>query len=147
MCSYPFPVHLKSIFTAGASWNVTQVKTKLTLLTFVRSKEDDPLGLMPLNIYLLYYLLWGLSQCFLLLGRIIISEWDFKPNAEAQILAPTIAPQNFNFSLSSEEKKYNFDMYAQLHLRPQGYSNPGTWKGHFCHLTRVSDALELVKHH
>ena len=57
LCSYPFPVHLKSIFTAGASWKVAQVKTKLTLLTFVRSEEDDPLGLMPLNIYLLYYLL------------------------------------------------------------------------------------------
>ena len=120
---------------------------KFTLLTFVRFEEDDPLGLMPLNIYLLYYLLWGLSQYFLLLGRVIISEWDFKPNAEAQVLAPTIAPQNFNFSLSSEEKKYNFDVYAQLHLRPQGYSNPGTWKGHFRHLTMVSDALELIKHH
>ena len=89
LCSYPFPVHLKSIFTAGASQKVTQVKTKFTLLTFVRSEEDDPLGLMPLNIYPLYYLLWGLSQCFLLLGRIIISEWDFKPNAKAQVLAPT----------------------------------------------------------
>ena len=89
MCSYPFPIHLKSIFTFRTSWKVTQVKTKLTLLTFVRSEKDDPLGLMPLNIYLLYYLLWGLSQCFLLLGRVIISEWDFKPNAEAQILAPT----------------------------------------------------------
>ena len=120
---------------------------KFTLLTFVRSEEDDPLGLTPLDIYLLYYLLWGLSQCFLLLGRVIISEWDFKPNAKAQVLAPTIAPQNFNFSLSSEEKKYNFEVYPQLHLRPQGYSNPGTWKGHFRHLTRVSNALELVKHH
>ena len=118
-----------------------------TLLTFDRSEEDDPLGPTPLDIYLLYYLLWGLSPCFLLLGRIIISEWDFKPNAKAQVFAPTIAPQNFNFSLSSEEKKYNFDVYPQLHLRPQGYSNPGTWKGHFRHLTRVSDALELVKHH
>ena len=88
-CSYPFPVHLKFIFTAGASWKVTQVKTKFTLLTFVRSEEDDPLGLMPLNIYLLYHLLWGLSQCFLLLRCVIVSEWGFKPNAKAQILAPT----------------------------------------------------------
>ena len=102
---------------------------------------------MLLNIHLLYYLLWGLSQCFLLLGRVIISEWDFKPNTKAQVLAPTIAPQNFNFSFSSEEKKYNFDVYTQLQLRPQGYSNPGTWKGHFRYLTKVSDALELVKHH
>ena len=89
LCSYPFPVHLKSIFTTRASWKVTKVKTKFTLLTFVRSEEDDPLGLMPLNIYLLYYLLWGISQCFLLLGRVIISEWDFKPNAKTQVLAST----------------------------------------------------------
>ena len=82
-------MHLKSIFTAGASWKVTQVKTKFTLLTFVKSEKDDPLGLMPLNIYLFYYLLWSLSQYFLLLGPIIISEWDFKPNAKAQVLAPT----------------------------------------------------------
>ena len=73
---------------------------------------------MPLNIYLLYHLLKDLSQCFLLIERVIVSEWGFKPNAKAQVLAPTIAPQNFNFSLSSEEKKYNFDVYTQLHLRP-----------------------------
>ena len=47
-------------------------KTKLTLLTYVRSEEDDPLGPIPLDIYLLYYLLQGLFPCFLLLGRIII---------------------------------------------------------------------------
>ena len=84
------PVHLKSIFTTGVSWKVTQVKTKFTLLTFVRSEEDDPLGLMPLNICLLYHLLWGLSQYFLLPGRVIVSEWGFKPSAKAQVLAPTI---------------------------------------------------------
>ena len=44
LCSYPFPVHLKSIFTAGASWKVVQGKTKFTLLIFVRSKEDDQIG-------------------------------------------------------------------------------------------------------
>ena len=33
-----------------------------------------------------------------------------KPNAKAQVFAPTIAPQNSNFSLSSEEKNYNFDV-------------------------------------
>ena len=65
---------------------------KLTLLTFVRSEEDDPLGPTPLDTYLLYYLLRGLSPCSLLLERIIIKEWDFKPNAKAQVLAPTIAP-------------------------------------------------------
>ena len=75
-----------------------------------RSEEDGPLGPIPLDTYLLYYLLRGLSSCFFLLGHIIIKEWDFKPNAKAQALAPTIAPQNSNFSLSSEEKKYNFDV-------------------------------------
>ena len=92
LCSYPFPVHLKSIFTAGASWKVAKGKTKFTLLIFVRSEEDDPLGPTPLDTYLLYYLLRGLSPCSLLLERIIIKEWDFKPNAKAQVLAPTIAP-------------------------------------------------------
>ena len=79
---------MKSIFTAGVSWKVAQGKTKFTLLIFVRSEEDDPLGPTPLDIYLLYYLLRGLSSCFLLLGRVIIKEWDFKPNAKAQVLAP-----------------------------------------------------------
>ena len=147
MCSYPFPVHLKSIFPAGVSWKVVQGKTKFTLLTFVRFEEDDPLGPTPLDTYPLYYLLRGLCPCFLFLGRIIIKEWDFTLSAKAQVLAPIIAPQNSNFSLSSEEKRYNFDVYSQLHLRPQGYSNPGTWKGHFCHFTRVSDAWELAQHY
>ena len=57
LCYYPFPVHLKSIFTARASWKVVQDKTKFTLLTFVRSEEDDPFGPTPLDTYLLYYLL------------------------------------------------------------------------------------------
>ena len=74
LCSYPFPVYLKSIFIVGASWKVVQGKTKFTLLIFVRSKEDDPLGPTPLDTYLLYYLLRGLFSCFLLLGRIIIKE-------------------------------------------------------------------------
>ena len=82
----------------------------VTLQIFVRSEEDGLLGPTPLDTYLLYYLLQGLSSCFLLLGHIIIKEWDFKPSAKAQALAPTIAPQNSNFSLSSEEKKYNFDV-------------------------------------
>ena len=147
LCSYPFPVYLKSIFIAGASQKVVQGKTKFTLLTYVRSEEDDPFGPTPLDIYLLHYLLRGLSPCFLLLGRIIIKEWDSKPNAKAQVLTPTIAPQNSNFFLSSEEKKYNFDMYPQLHLSPQEYSNPGTRKGHFCHFTKISNAWEFAQHH
>ena len=88
LCSYPFLIHLKSIFVAGASWKVVQGKMKLTLLTYVRFEEDDPLGPTPLDIYLLYYLLRDLSPCFLLLERIIIKKWDFKPNANAQVLSP-----------------------------------------------------------
>ena len=60
----------------------------VTLQIFVRSEEDGPLGPTPLDTYLLYYLLWDLSSCFLLLGHIIIKEWDFKPSAKAQVLAP-----------------------------------------------------------
>ena len=33
-----------------------------------------------------------------------------KPNAKAKVFASTIAPQNSNFSLSFEEKNYNFDV-------------------------------------
>ena len=61
---------------------------KLTWLTFVRSEGYDPLGLLSFNIYLHYHLLWGLSQCFLLLGRVIVSKWGFKSNAKAQVFAP-----------------------------------------------------------
>ena len=78
---------------------------------------------------------------------LLLVNGTLNPTQKTQVLAPTIAPQNFNFSLSSEEKKYNFEVYPQIHLRPQGYLNPGTWKGHFRHFTRASDALELVKHH
>ena len=62
----------------------------VTLQIFVRSEEDDSLGPTPLDTYLLSYLLRGLSSFFLLLGHNIIKEWYFKPNAKAQILAPTI---------------------------------------------------------
>ena len=88
LCSYPFPVHLKSIFVAGASWKVVQSKTKLTLLIHVRSEEDDPLRPTPLNIYLLYYLLRGLFPCFLLFGRIIIKEWGSSPTQRLEF-SPT----------------------------------------------------------
>ena len=60
---------------------------------------------MPLNIYLLYYLLWGISQYFLLLGRVIIGEWDFKPNVEAQILAPTVGVKLLPFIMLNVETK------------------------------------------
>ena len=52
-------------------------------------RGGDPLGPTPLDIYLLYYLLQGLFLCFLLLGRIVIKKWDFKPNVKAQVFAPT----------------------------------------------------------
>ena len=74
LCFYPFPIHLKFIFTTEVSWKVIQGKTKFTLLIFVRSEEDDPFGPTPLDTYLLYYLLQGLSSCFLFLGHIIIKE-------------------------------------------------------------------------
>ena len=89
LCSYPFPVHLKFIFTAEISWKVIQGKTMVTLQILVRFEEDGPLGPTPLDTYLLYYLLRSLSSCFLLLEHIIIKEWNFKPSAKAQILAPT----------------------------------------------------------
>ena len=77
------------------SWKVAQGKTKFTLLTFVKSEEDDPLGPTPSDIYLLYYPLRGLSPCFLLIERIVIKEWDFKPNAKAQVFGPHNSPPKF----------------------------------------------------
>ena len=61
---------------------------KLTWLTFVRSEEYDPLGLVSFNIFLHYHLLWGLFQLFLLLGRVIVSKWGFKLNTKIQVFAP-----------------------------------------------------------
>ena len=90
LCSYPFLIHLKSIFVAGASWKVVQGKMKLTLLTYVRFEEDDPLGPTPFDIYMLYYLLRGIFPCFLLLGRIIIKEWDSSPTQRLKFLPPHI---------------------------------------------------------
>ena len=106
LCSYPFLVHLKFIFVAGASWKVVQSKTKLTLLIYVRSEEDDPLGPTPLNIYLFYYLLRGLFLCFLLLGRIIIKEWGSSPTQRLKFSPPQVycpnSPNQFKQPLLSE---------------------------------------------
>ena len=88
LCSYPFPVYLKSIFIARASWKVVQSKTKFTLLIYVKSEEDDPLGPTPLDIYLLYYLLRGIFPCFRLLGRIIIKEWGSSPTQRLKFSPP-----------------------------------------------------------
>ena len=87
LCSYPFRVHLQSIFIAGASWKVDQGKTKPTSLTYVRSEEDNPLGLTPLDIYTLYYQLRGSLMIFLL-GRIVIKVWDLSPMQRLKFLLP-----------------------------------------------------------
>ena len=99
-CSYPFPIHLKSIFIAGASWKVTQGKTKFILLTFIRSEEDDPLGLMPLNISLFIQPLWGFPKRFFLLGHTLASKLGFRPNTEAQALAPHNNNSNKNNNIN-----------------------------------------------
>ena len=81
-------MHLKSIFVAGISWKITQVKQNLTWLTFVKSEEDDPLELVPSNISLHDHPLWGLSKHFLLLGHILVSKWSLRPNIKVQAFAP-----------------------------------------------------------
>ena len=80
-------MHLKSIFRAGTSWKVIQVKTKFTLLTFVRSEEDDSLGLVPLNISLFIHLLWGFPKRFILLGRTFVSNRGLRSNVTVQVFA------------------------------------------------------------
>ena len=117
LCSYPFPVHLKSIFVVGVSWKVIQDKTKLTLLTYVRSEEDDPLKPTPLDIYLLYYLLRGLLPCFLLLGRIIIKVWGSSPTQRLKLLPPHLALlmvlRCMSFGLSKQYFSWVFHTFFQ----------------------------------
>ena len=81
-------MHLKSIFIAGTSWKVTQVKMKFTLLTFVKSEEGDSLELVPLNISLFIHLLWGIPKRFLLFGRTLVSNRGLKSNVKVQVFAP-----------------------------------------------------------
>ena len=88
LCPYHLLSHLKFIFIAGISWNITQVKRMPTRLTFVRSKENDPLGLLPLTFSLHNQSLWDFSSHLLLLGRIPISKWDLRPNTKVQAFAP-----------------------------------------------------------
>ena len=89
---YPYHLlmYLKSIFVAGISWKITQVKRMPTWLTFVRSEEDDPLGLLPSTLSLHDHLLWGLSSHLLLLRRIPISKWGLRSNTKVQAFAPTL---------------------------------------------------------
>ena len=88
-------------------------KTKFTLLTYVRSEEDDPLGPTPLGIYLFYYILRDIFPCFLLLGHIVIKKWDFKPNAKAQVLAPTTINTKCGRLLSNGSNKL-YQTYKKL---------------------------------
>ena len=97
MCPYYLLTHLKFISVAGISCKITQVKRMPTRLTFVRSEENDPLGLLPSTFSLHNQSLWGLSNHLLLLGRIPISKWDLRPNTKVQAFAPTV---------HKEEKKY-----------------------------------------
>ena len=62
------------------SWKLTQVKQKLTWLTFVRFEDDNPLEPVPSNI----------SKHLLLLGRILVSKWGLRPNIRVQAFAPHI---------------------------------------------------------
>ena len=88
LCPYHLLTHLKSIFVAGISWKITQVKRMPTWLTFVRSEEDDPFRLMPSTLSLHDHLLWGFSSHLLLLRCIPISKWGLRPNTKVQAFAP-----------------------------------------------------------
>ena len=61
---------------------------KFTWLTFIKSEEYDLLELVSFNISLYNHILWGLSQHFLLLGRVLVSKWGLRPNTKAQVSAP-----------------------------------------------------------
>ena len=111
---YPFLAHLKSIFVAGTSWKVTQVKPKFTWLTFVKSEEDNPLKLVPSNISRHDHLLWGLSKHFLLLGCILVSKWGLRPNIKVQILAHYNSPSKLYFFSSDKREKLKFWAHVQM---------------------------------
>ena len=126
VCPYHFLTHLKSIFVTGISWKFTQVKRMPTWLTFVRSEEDDPLGLLPSTLSLHDHSLWGLSSHLLLLGRIPISKWGLRPNTKVQAFAPTIwnykkkiifffiFPKNkFNYMNGSQNLDIEFDKFEK----------------------------------
>ena len=70
------------------SWKLTQVKQKLTWLTFVRFEEDNPFELVPSNISLHGYPLRGLSKHLLLLEHILVSKWGLRPNIRVRAVAP-----------------------------------------------------------
>ena len=90
LCSYPFPVHSKSIFTAGASWKVIQDKTKFTLLTFVRSEEDDLLDQHP-RIFICSTTHYGaFPHAFFSSNALSLKNETLSPTQRLKFLAPTV---------------------------------------------------------
>ena len=79
-----------------------------TWLTFVRSEEDDTLGLLSSTLSLHNHSLWGLFSHLLLLGRIPISKWGLRPSTKVQAFAPTKTIDN---SYSNSELYLNFKIY------------------------------------
>ena len=75
----------------------------LTKLTFVRSEEDDPFGLLLLTLSSHNHSLWGLSSRLLFLGCIPISKWGLRPNTKVQAFTLTLS--NIFFI------KYRFDFF------------------------------------
>ena len=88
--SYPFPVHLKSIFVAGASWKVVQGKTKLTLLIYVKSEEDDPLGPTPW-VFICSIIYYGaFSHAFFSSDVLLLKSGTLSPTQRLKFWPPTI---------------------------------------------------------
>ena len=83
---------------------------KLTLLTYVRSEEDDPLGPTPSDIYTLYYQLRGFLSWFLVLGRIIIKVWDLSPTQKLKFLLP------HSFNLQKILFRFNLNIRDMLSI-------------------------------
>ena len=92
--SYPFPVHLKPIFVAGASWKVVQGRMKLTLLTYVRFEEGDPLGPTSLDVHLLYSSLRGLFHVFFSSDVMLL-----KSETQVQHQDSSFGPHNYHLSI------------------------------------------------
>ena len=108
---------LKSIFVAGISWKITQVKQKLTWPTFVRSEEDNPLGSLPTNISLHDHPPWGLSKHLLLLGRIFVTKWGLRPNIKVQAFVLIVVIFPLPMWLNSHCWDANQDNVAQKSLQ------------------------------
>ena len=55
---------------------------------------------------------WQSVDPFNLFGQGVVFELGLRPNILRWAFSPTIAPQNTNFSLVSEEKKWGFDLLS-----------------------------------